>query len=139
LRRWAAKKAPAQVRVDLPDAIHIKDGSTSLFTVHITKPLHVPMISEIRHEKDWMKPMNVLVLAKPVASTGELMEFGQRGWAAGSVRVAVEVQKAVVHLPLASWLARFSKVEKKGLAVDIKVPSEYACGFSHVVSPILIP
>lgn len=134
LRRWAASKglgrlSDKRVIVSMPSAINIyarHGGSTPLFAVHIQAPLDVPMVSGVQDKRgEWMKPMSVLALAKPLASTADLMEFGQKGWAAGSMSVVVGVDKAVVNLPgLTGWLSKFVNVEKKHIVMDVQVPSK---------------
>lgn len=133
LRRWAAAKglggmSDRRAIVTMPSAINIfakHSRSVPLFAVHITEPMDVPMVSGVQDKQDWMRPMAVLVLAKPKASTGELMEFGQRGWAEGSMSVVVDVKKVVVNLPgLTGWLSKYGTIEKKGIVMDVDVPSE---------------
>lgn len=135
LRRWAARKglgrlSDKRVIVSMPSPINIfarMGDTTPLFGVRIQKPLDVPMVSGVQDKQgEWMKPMSVLVLAKPLASTADLMEFGQRGWAAGSMSVVVGVHKAVVNLPgLTGWLAKYGNIEKKDIVMDVQVPSEW--------------
>lgn len=134
IRRWAAKKGMGRISdrrviVSMPGPINIfsrHSASTPLFAVRIVDPLDIPMISGVREKgKNWMQPMSVLTLAKPMASTGELMEFGQKGWAAGSMDVVVDVQKAVVNLPgLTGWMAKYGNIVKKGIVMDVQVPSK---------------
>lgn len=134
LRRWTAGKMMAHldrktVRVDIPEQVLIfPDHFTSfpLFSVAIPNDIEIPLVADVSAgTKDhWLKPVHVLALAKPIASTGDLMAFAQKAWELGEVRVVIGVTKVQVNLPLSGWLARFASVEKGDITRQLHMPGK---------------
>lgn len=139
LRRWAASEGLGGVRdrtviVNIHGAINIGESRASgvvaaspLFAVRMRQPMRIPMVSGVRglDDKEWLQPVPVIMLAKPVASTSDLMSFGQRAWADGSMSFVVGVENVAVRLPgLTGWLERFGHIVKEDLAMAVQVPSE---------------
>lgn len=148
LRRWAADKAMRHldthtVKVVVPEHVLVlPDHFTSfpLFDVFINQPIEIPLVAGVqantsqRGKKNWLQPTHVLALAKPIASTGDLLAFAQRSWEQGEVKVVIGITKVQVALPLSGWLARFARMEKEDITRRIQMPGK---SFSLLDHPVL--
>lgn len=134
LRRWAAVKAMARldsqsVRITIPEQVLIlPDHFTSfpLLSVSIPNDVEVPLVPDVSsgRKEDWLHPVQILAIAKPIASTGDLMAFAQKAWETGEVNVIVGVTKVQVALPLSGWLSRFARMEKEDITRQLHMPGE---------------
>lgn len=131
LRQWTARKMMRQlseptVQVSIPDQVLVLPdhfNSFPLLQVTIPSEFAIPLIANARSDtRDWLPPLSILALAKPIASTGDLLAFAQRAWEQGELRVVVGVPKAQATIPLSGWLARFAKIEKLDITKQINMP-----------------
>ena len=131
LRQWTARKMMRQlseptVQVSIPDQVLVLPdhfNSFPLLQVTIPSEFAIPLIANARSgTRDWLPPLSILALAKPIASTGDLLAFAQRAWEQGELRVVVGVSKAQATIPLSGWLARFAKIEKLDITKQINMP-----------------
>ncbi|OCF43749.1 hypothetical protein I317_02353 [Kwoniella heveanensis CBS 569] len=135
LRRWTAHRAlksldQPSVNVNVSSSIHIyphRASSSPLLSVKILDSLQIPLVWDIpqqapNDEPTWLQPLAFTALAKPLASTGELWEFIQRGWVEGSVRVKVEIATVQAKPAEKAWWAKYGEIEKEDLDLDIEVP-----------------
>lgn len=137
LRRWTAGRVlgllvKRSVEVEIPEQVLIlPDHFTTipLFSVTLPHRLQVPIVPGADTNKEWLQPLHILALAKPIASTGDLMAFAQESWELRVARVIISAAKVQVDLPLGGWLARFGKIEMKDITRHIEMP-----GMSHVFS-----
>ncbi|WVF66280.1 hypothetical protein IAT40_001020 [Kwoniella sp. CBS 6097] len=135
LRRWTAHRAlksldTPSVSVNIPSLLHIypqHSSASPLLSVRILDNLQVPLIWDIpvqspNEEPRWLQPLSFTALAKPLASTGELWEFVQRGWVEGSIKVTVDVATVQAKPAERAWWAKYGEIEKEDLNLDIQVP-----------------
>ncbi|WRT63513.1 uncharacterized protein IL334_000418 [Kwoniella shivajii] len=135
LRRWTAHKALSKlqdptVSVYIPDSIQISAPhfkSSSLMSVSIQDELQIPLIWNINPQPpntdpEWLQPLSFTALAKPVASTGELWEYVQRGWAQGEVKVTIDINRVEARPSDNAWWTKYAMVEKEQLTMEIASP-----------------
>jgi hypothetical protein len=135
LRQWTAGKMMDQlsepaVQVMIPEQVLVLPDhfdSFPLLSVSIPSELRVPLITNVRSsqdDQDWLRPLSVLALAKPIASTGDLLAFAQKAWEQGELKVVVGVSKAEATIPLTGWLSKYAKIEKKDIIKQISMPGK---------------
>ncbi|WWD06000.1 hypothetical protein V865_004085 [Kwoniella europaea PYCC6329] len=137
IRKWTAhrflsKLDKPSVSVNIPSSIEITSPqfkSSPLLSVHVLDELEVPLIWDISprplppgSQPDWLRPISITALAKPLASTGELWEFVQRGWVEGAIRVTIEVNYVIARPSETAWWTKYAEVEKEDLTMDITSP-----------------
>ncbi|WVR03317.1 hypothetical protein IAU60_000308 [Kwoniella sp. DSM 27419] len=135
-RRWVAHRAlkslsQPSVTVNIPRALQVlsDDSSAPLLAARILDVLQVPLVWDIpvrsSVENDppkWLRPVSFRALAKPLALTGELWEFVQRGWMRGSISVTVNIDGVQARPTEEAWWAKYAKVDKDKLSMEIAVP-----------------
>jgi hypothetical protein len=135
LRRWTASKMMGQlsersIKVEIPDQVIILPdhfNSFPLLSVSIPSAFRVPLVMDApinKNDSKWLPPLHILALAKPVASTGDLLAFAQRAWEQGEVKVVIGVPKARATIPITGWLAKFARIEKEDITKSIQMPGE---------------
>lgn len=132
LRRWTAGKMMSRldkrsVEVEIPEQVLILPEhftTIPLFSVTVPDRVSVPIVpgANTRGGEDWLRPMHITALAKPIASTGDLMIFAQKAWEQGEAKVVVGVTKVKVTLPLTGWLAKFGHMEKEDITRRVQMP-----------------
>jgi hypothetical protein len=131
LRQWTAGKVMSQlsepaIRVALPDQVLVLPDhfeSFPLFKVSIPAEFRVPLVKNVKSgQQDWLPPLSILALAKPIASTGDLLAFAQKAWVNGEMKVVIGVPKAQATIPLQGFLARWGKIEKLDITKQISMP-----------------
>jgi hypothetical protein len=134
------------VQVEIPEQVLILPEhftTIPLFSVTVPHPVMVPIVPRAdTRSKDWLPPIHILALAKPIASTGDLMTFAQKAWELGEARVVIGVTKVQVTLPLSGWLARFGKMEKEDITRQLQMPGTSYIRFNtnthmtHILIPV---
>lgn len=133
LRQWTADKMMAQlfepaVRISIPDQVLVLPdhfGTFPLLKVSIPSEFQVPLVKGAKSDnQDWLPPLSILALAKPIASTGDLLAFAQKAWEHGELKVVVGVPKAQATIPLQGFLARWAKIEKLDITKSISIPGK---------------
>ncbi|OCF71343.1 hypothetical protein I204_07970 [Kwoniella mangroviensis CBS 8886] len=137
IRKWTAHRFLSKldnpsVSVNIPSSIEITSRqfkSSPLLSVNVLDELEVPLIWDISprplppgSQPDWLRPISFTALAKPLASTGELWEFVQRGWVEGAIRVTIEVNHVIARPSEIAWWTKYAEVEKEDLTMDITSP-----------------
>jgi hypothetical protein len=133
LRQWTAGRMMSQlseptVQVSIPDQVLVLPDhfdSFPLLKVSVPSEFRIPLVANVKSDsRDWLPPLSILALAKPIASTGDLLAFAQRAWEQGELKVIIGVPKAQATIPLTGWLARFSKIEKLDITNQIIMPGK---------------
>jgi hypothetical protein len=133
LRQWTAGKMMAQlsepaIRINVPDQVLILPehfDTFPLLKVSIPSAFQVPLVKNVRSkDQDWLPPLSILALAKPIASTGDLLAFAQKAWEHGELKVVIGVPKAQATIPLQGWLSKFAKIEKLDITKAITMPGK---------------
>lgn len=133
LRKWTADKMMGQlfepaVRVDIPDQVlvlPIHFDTFPLLQVSIPSEFRVPMVKDATSsDQDWLLPLSIMALAKPIASTGDLLAFAQKAWEHGEIKVVIGVPKAQATIPLQGFLAKYAKIEKLDITKQISIPGK---------------
>ncbi|WVW81642.1 hypothetical protein I302_103637 [Kwoniella bestiolae CBS 10118] len=137
IRRWTAHKFLSNldkpsVSVHIPSLIEITSPqfkATPLLSVSVLDELEIPMIWDITSvpqppdsQPDWIRPISFTALAKPLATTGELWEFVQRGWAEGAIRAKIDISRVIARPSEIAWWTKYAQVEKEDLVMDITTP-----------------
>jgi hypothetical protein len=138
IRRWAAHKGLkatgiSTIEVEIPRDITVyRSGDTSkaLLSAVLSEPVQIPLLPNLSASaqaaggKDGtgLQSVSFEILAKPIASTGELWDMLQHAWASGEVTVSVGVRKALGRVPGLLWSGDISAYN---LAMDITIPSKF--------------
>ena len=105
IRAWSVDQmrghVPSHVHIDVLEPIRIRSNGTVLATVDILTPLHVPIVQ--RASGDWLEPMPLMLLAKPVATMDAIWAFIQHGWETEQVKVTVAAAAVRGMLPRYRW------------------------------------
>jgi hypothetical protein len=143
LRRWTADKMMGQlsdssIKVDLPEQVIILPDhfdSFPLLKVSIPSEFNVPLVKNVPanpNDLGWLPPLHMMALAKPVASTGDLLAFAQRAWEQGEIKVVISVPEARATIPLSGWLAKFAQIKKEDVVKAINMPGKFLPSSSPV-------
>lgn len=144
IRRWAGGMALGQlptqaVQVVSPEPIFVHphhEDQSALVIINITQPFEVPIVSGVSanasqvtvkksdSDLNWLQPVHIIALVKPIASTGELFQYAQEAWAAGQIKFIVRLQKVQGRIPGEAWWSKYAKGEQKDIAVDVSLPGE---------------
>ena len=133
LRQWTAGKMMGQlsepaVQINIPDQVLVLPDHFDTFPllkVSIPSEFKVPLVQNVKSgNQDWLPPLSILALAKPIASTGDLLAYAQKAWEHGELRVVVGVPKAQATIPLQGWLSKFAKIEKLDITKVITMPGK---------------
>ena len=134
LRRWIGREALGRlpkkaVSVSIPRGIIIYpyQQPKSLVSLSIPHPLSIPLIKDVPISSDssWLQPISFTALARPIASTGDLLAFAQKAWLAGDVRIEMVVDKVQVELARKGkdrWWSSWVKMEKEDLSMMLQMP-----------------
>lgn len=147
LRRWVAGRMMGQlseqsVLVDIPDQVIILPDhfeSFPLLSVSIPSEFKVQLVANAPIDPSdlrWLPPLHILALAKPIASTGDLLAFAQRAWEQGELKVVIGVPKVRASVPMTGWLAKFARVEKGDITKTIHMPGKSYHPFPLPQSPV---
>jgi hypothetical protein len=128
LRRWTGHQVLRtmdirSVQVEIPGLIHVYPhsiDSAPLLSVHIYEPLEIPLIPDITNQG--LQPISFEVLAKPIASTGDLWAFAQHSWAAGEVNAVIGVRKVLGRVPA---IPGFGDVSAYRLSINVDMPGKF--------------
>lgn len=127
LRKWTAHRAlsrlPAEVEVELPEAILASLGKEQLVSLRVLQKLPISIVSSADKSTNWLKPVHFTVMARPLSSTGELWKQAQQIWAAGHASIDVSVPTAVAKYSL-PWLSRYSTFKRGNLSLAVDAPGE---------------
>jgi len=146
LRHWTAGKMMAQlsepvVRVMIPDQVLILPDHFDTFPllrVSLPSEFQVPLVGNVKpSNQDWLPPLSILALAKPIASTGDLLAFAQKAWEHGELNVVIGVPKAQATIPLQGFLSRWAKIEKLDVTKQITMPGKSLLFNTSTISMIV--
>ncbi|WWD22810.1 hypothetical protein CI109_107304 [Kwoniella shandongensis] len=128
VRRWLGHRmlrGHSQILVSAPEAIYLFPHhftSPPLLSLIIQDQLRLPLVVDATPDKSWLKPISFTALAKPIASTGDLWEFAQHGWAEGSLRVMVGASVVQAGLEDNTWWAKWATLKKEDLILEVEMP-----------------
>ena len=123
-----AQLSEPAVRIRIPDQVLVLPDHFDTFPllqVFIPSEFQVPLVKNVKTgNQDWLPPLSILALAKPIASTGDLLVFAQKAWEHGELKVVIGVPKAQAAIPLQGWLSKFAKIEKLDITKAITMPGK---------------
>ncbi|KAK8844640.1 hypothetical protein IAR55_006487 [Kwoniella newhampshirensis] len=128
VRRWSGHrilKTQSHVLVSAPEAVYLFPHhftSPPLLSLSIQQPLPIPLVTGVSSGDNWLKPTSFMALAKPIASTGDLWAFAQRGWADGTLRLVVGASVVLARLDEKTWWADWVKMKKEDLILEVEIP-----------------
>ncbi|WWC57957.1 uncharacterized protein I303_100492 [Kwoniella dejecticola CBS 10117] len=137
LRKYMTHKALSyleepSVSVDIPNEISISspqfiDPTKSILSINVLDDLRVPLVWDIPLEPpssqpSWLQPISFTALARPLASTGELWEFVQRGWVEGAVKAIIDIERVKAKPTEKAWWTKYAEIEKEDLSMEITTP-----------------
>ncbi|WWC66974.1 uncharacterized protein I206_100881 [Kwoniella pini CBS 10737] len=137
LRKYVAHKALSHleepsISVEFPSSISVSSpqfviATKKILSVQVLDELQIPLIWDIplqppTGQPEWLQPISFTALAKPLASTGELWEFVQRGWVEGTIKATIDLDHVKARPTEKAWWTKYAEIEKESLVMDISSP-----------------
>ena len=131
LRRWSAHtslaRLPSTIEVESPHILIFPRHSASpILAVNISQRINIPLVANA--QGDWLRPVPIIAVAKPVGSPDDIWAFIKQGWASGRIQVVIKAAEVHARLPLeqSSWLGPYVQGDKDDLSFDVEMPRECA-------------
>ncbi|WVO17878.1 hypothetical protein L204_105576 [Cryptococcus depauperatus] len=130
------------VRVRLNEGLYISPhhfDSPPLGLIKLPEELEIPLVSDVpayhpeHPDLSWLEPISFMVLAKPIAPTGDIWDFIRRGWMQGSLKVVVGTKNVEAGLKDAEgrWWGRWLRMVEEDVVLPLEVPIPVLPGLPH--------